>query len=105
MSLPDFIPPIAPLPAVALAPDATAIAPTVGATSAAFSRLVVRGLQQVNDAVLDGQVDMQKLAAGEVGNLHQVMLRLEEARLAFQLMLQVRNRVLESYQELMRTQV
>ena len=33
------------------------------------------------------------------------MIRLEEAALSFQLMLQVRNRVLEAYQDVMRMQV
>jgi flagellar hook-basal body complex protein FliE len=42
---------------------------------------------------------------GNVQNLHQVMIRLEESRLAFQLTMQVRNRLLESYQDVMRMQV
>lgn len=107
MSLPDFLPPVAPLPPV----DAvTAMAlPSAGPGAAVqgpgFGQLVTQGLEQVNGALLDAQVDMQQLAAGNVPNLHQVMLRMEESRLAFQLMLQVRNRLLESYQDVMRMQV
>lgn len=108
MSLPDFLPPIAPLPTVGtlsepLMPTAAGVA--IMAPTVDFSQLVVKGLEQVNDSLLSRQTDMQRLAAGDVGNLHQTMLKLEESRLSFQLMLQVRNRLLESYQELMRTQV
>ena len=108
MSLPDFLAPVAALPSVDPVVQAHPGAPALstGSTQASgFSQLVSQGLEQVNGAVLDSQVDMQRLASGEVDNLHQVMLRMEQSRLSFQLMLQVRNRLLESYQELMRMQV
>lgn len=48
-------------------------------------------------------------AAGVLGNqgvpLHQAVLAAEEASVSFQLMVEVRNKLLESYQELMRMQV
>jgi hypothetical protein len=46
-----------------------------------------------------------ELATGEVDNLHQVMLKLDEAKLSFQLMVQVRNKLLEAYQDILRMQV
>jgi flagellar hook-basal body complex protein FliE len=75
------------------------------ATSTSFGDMVSQGLNQVSDQLKTSQADLQSLAAGNVENLHQVMLRLEESRMSFQLMMQVRNRLLESYQELMRMQV
>lgn len=48
---------------------------------------------------------LQALASGENVSLHHVMIDLEEARLSFQLMAQVRNRLVESYQEVMRMQI
>lgn len=70
-----------------------------------FMQMVSRGLGEVNAQLLAGQADMQQLAAGNVQSLHQVMIRMEEAKLSFQLLMQVRNRVLESYQDLMRMSV
>jgi flagellar hook-basal body complex protein FliE len=67
--------------------------------------MVTEGLSSLNGVLLTSQVDMQQLAVGEVQNLHQIMIRLEESRLSFELMLQVRNRVLEAYQEFMKMQV
>lgn len=82
---------------------ATATGTTVGTTS--FSQLVTNGVTEVNRQLLTSQQDLQSLAMGDVQNLHQVMMRLEESKLSFQLMLQVRNRLLESYQDLMKMQI
>ena len=51
----------------------------------------------------DGQVEA--FVAGEQENLHEVMISMNQAKLAFQLMTEVRNKSLEAYQELMRMQV
>lgn len=108
MTMP-FIAPVVPVvePAQpALAPVASVSAVAAGAMgTTSFSHMVSNGLQQVSTQIQTSQADLQSLATGNVENLHQVMLRLEESRMSFQLMLQVRNRLLESYQELMRMQV
>lgn len=51
----------------------------------------------------DGQIEA--FVAGEQENLHEVTIAMNEARLHFQLMTEVRNKSLEAYQELMRMQV
>ena len=71
----------------------------------AFGELVAEGLQAVNQQLLSAQQDLQRLATGEAANLHEVMVRLEESRIAFDLVMQVRHRVLEAYQDVMRMQV
>jgi flagellar hook-basal body complex protein FliE len=100
--------PLNPLPSIDPR-DAVSGTVTTGAPPAAsgttFSNLVTKGLEQVNDSLLTNQLDIQRLAAGDADNLHRMMIRLEESRLSFQLMMQIRNRLLESYQELMRMQV
>ncbi len=73
--------------------------------SPGFSDLVTQGLQQVNQQLLGSQTDLQQLAVGNAQNLHQIMIRLEESKLSFQLMMQVRNRLLESYQDVMKMQL
>lgn len=70
-----------------------------------FGDLVSHGLDQVNKQLMVNQVDLQQLAVGNVENLHQIMIRLEESRMSFQLMMQVRNRLLEGYQDIMKMQV
>lgn len=45
------------------------------------------------------------LQSGQNVSLHQAVLAMEEASISFQLMVEVRNKLLESYQELMRMQI
>jgi len=76
-----------------------------GVNGVRFGELVSRGIGEVNQQLLTSQVDLQQLATANVQNLHQIMIRLEESRLSFQLLLQVRNRLLEAYQDVMKMQV
>jgi len=62
-------------------------------------------LAEVNASLQRADADLQHLALGDAQNLHQVMINLEEAKLSFQLLMQVRNRALEAYQEVMRMQI
>lgn len=78
---------------------------TTAPADTGFGRMFSEGVAQVNESLLASQVDMQRLATGDVQNLHQVMIRLEESKLSFDLMLQVRNRLLEAYQDVMKMQV
>jgi flagellar hook-basal body complex protein FliE len=79
--------------------------PSLGNEPASFGDLVSQGLQQVNSQLNASQLALQRLATGDVQNLHQVMIGLEESRLSFQLFMQVRNRMLEAYQDIMKMQV
>lgn len=74
----------------------------VGAT---FSELVSNGLQQVNTQLVSSEAALQQLAVGDAQSLHQVMVQMEESRLSFQLLMQVRNRLLEAYQDVMKMQI
>lgn len=77
-------------------------------TSAAtgnFERWLTNEMTDLNDQLNQAEITVQQLAAGEIDNLHQIMISLERAKLSFDLALQVRNKLLESYQEIMRMQV
>jgi flagellar hook-basal body complex protein FliE len=76
-----------------------------GVVATGFGELVSQGVEGVNRQLLASQVDLQQLATGNAQNLHQIMIRLEETRLSFELLLQVRNRLLEAYQDVMKMQV
>ena len=56
---------------------------------------------------LQGRRDamVEDMVRGERIEVHEIMTAAEEAQLAFELMLEVRNKLLESYQEIMRMQV
>lgn len=48
------------------------------------------------------ETGLANFASGEADSLHQVMLSISKAKTAFELTLQVRNRVMEAYQEVLR---
>lgn len=83
--------------------DIAGIKPT--ATTGSFTGWLTREMDAVNSQLLSSEKQIRDLAAGHNDNLHQVMLSLEQARLEFELVLQVRNRLLEGYQEIMRMQI
>lgn len=78
---------------------------SMAASSGGFAAWLDKELASVNTKIVDSDVQLRKLAAGEVDNLHQVMISMEEAKLSFQLALQVRNRLMEAYQDVLRMQI
>jgi flagellar hook-basal body complex protein FliE len=97
---------IAPVTAIeALPPEALdGIAGVQDATGNGFDQLVA-SLQELNSKLVASQESVGQLALGHTDNLHRVMMNMEQTRLSFELMLAVRNKALEAYQDLMRMQV
>jgi flagellar hook-basal body complex protein FliE len=62
----------------------------------------INSLQQKEDVA---NQSVASLAAGEDIELHQVMMAMQEADISFQMAIQVRNKLVDAYQEIMRMQV
>ena len=78
---------------------------STGEGGQSFAGAVADALLDVNAQQLGAQHQVTQLAAGEIDNLHEVVLGVAKADLAFQLVLEIRNQLIHSYQELMRMQV
>jgi flagellar hook-basal body complex protein FliE len=74
------------------------------ADAPAFAGLLEQ-LESLNTRMQAGDAALQSIALGDGAELHRVLMDLESTRLSFDLMLQVRNKMLDAYQELMRLQV
>jgi flagellar hook-basal body complex protein FliE len=88
--------------------SAPAQQPVTGTTETGkpgFDDLVKDFARDVNDLQFQAGHAIDLLATGRAADVHQVMIAVEEASIALDLMLEVRNRVLEGYQELIRMQV
>jgi flagellar hook-basal body complex protein FliE len=86
--------------------DGPAITPgAAGPAPASFGQHVMREINQLNTEMPDTERLTRQFAAGEGVPLHTLMIKLEEARIGFQALVQVRNKVLEAYQDVMRMQV
>jgi flagellar hook-basal body complex protein FliE len=59
-------------------------------------------LKDVNTMQHTADQSIQKMVAGEIKDVHQVMLAAGEAKVAFNMMLEIRNKTMEAYQELIK---
>ncbi|HEX8669702.1 MAG TPA: flagellar hook-basal body complex protein FliE [Allosphingosinicella sp.] len=98
--------PIAPLSglgaAQSLLPSGMAAAP-VGGDS--FVKMLSDGIGAVNQKLVQADNVVRAFAADDSIPVHQVTFALEEARLSLELMMQVRTRLVESYQRIMEMQL
>jgi len=84
---------------------AAALAGPSGAEKTGFKDMLARYLDQVGDLQNEADKAVRDLAAGRTDNLHQVIVAVNEADLSFRLMMQVRNKLVEAYKEIIRMQV
>jgi flagellar hook-basal body complex protein FliE len=70
-----------------------------------FGELVKEFAADVNDLQFQSADAVNRFVTGEATDVHQVMVAVQQAGIAMDLMLEIRNRTLEGYQELIRMQV
>jgi flagellar hook-basal body complex protein FliE len=76
-----------------------------GKSQAGFDNILGSFVREVNAKQTAAGDAVTGLLSGQNVPLHQAMISMEEASVSFQLMVEVRNKLLEGYQELMRMQV
>ncbi|MCK9997081.1 MAG: flagellar hook-basal body complex protein FliE [Candidatus Krumholzibacteria bacterium] len=72
---------------------------------ASFVDQLKNAMTEVNDLQARRETMVEQVVTGEATEVHDVMIAAKESQLAFELLLEVRNKLLESYQEIMRMQV
>jgi flagellar hook-basal body complex protein FliE len=77
--------------------------PSAGGTS--FAERLKDALETVVDTQQQADHEALRVAAGDLSNLHQAAITMEEAKMTLQLAVQVRNKIVEAYQEISRMQV
>lgn len=76
-----------------------------GVMRAEFTSYLDKAVTEVEGKMRAAEVERQKVLTGETNNLHQATIAASEAGIAFSLMVEVRNKLVESYQEIIRMQV
>ena len=74
-------------------------------TTKTFGDFLSESLGKVNGLQQEANVAMEKLASGESQNLHETLLSVEKAEIAFKTMNQIRSKVLDAYREIMKMQI
>lgn len=70
-----------------------------------FSTFLNESLEKVNSLEKESEQYNLKLATGELENIHESMIAAQKADIALQLTMQIRNKVLDAYREIMRMQI
>jgi len=70
-----------------------------------FASMITDMVANVEQQQEKADMAVQQLHAGNAKNLHETMIAMEEADISIRFMVQVRNKALEAYQEIMRMQV
>jgi flagellar hook-basal body complex protein FliE len=109
MTAPAFISPVTTMAqAIANAASTSGVGTPLlsGAEQASgFAASMQAQIHELDRKLKTAQVQSLRLAAGQADSLHQVTLSLEQARIEFQFALQLRNRLVEAWQELWRMQL
>ncbi|MDE3034386.1 MAG: flagellar hook-basal body complex protein FliE [Nitrospirota bacterium] len=95
------IQPSLPLPG---APGAGAAGPA-GSAATGFVGTLKDAIAKVNEVQVEATQAVEKLATGESQNVHQTMIALQKADVSFQLMMQLRNKIVTAYEEIQRMQI
>lgn len=76
-----------------------------GSADASFLQLLGQQLESVNHQHQLADQQVKQLVLGQSDNVHDVVLNVAKADLMFRMVLEIRNRLMDSYQELMRMQI
>jgi flagellar hook-basal body complex protein FliE len=73
-----------------------------GNGSPSFKNMLTEAIQDVDEAHKVSDQQIQKVISGEVQDVHTAMIAMQKADLSFQMMMQVRNKLIDAYHEVMR---
>lgn len=78
---------------------------SAGSVNIPFSDYLKEALDSTNSLLTEADYLADEFAAGRTDNIHQVMIAAEKADVALQFTLQIRNKIMDAYNEIMRMQL
>ena len=79
--------------------------PAIGKDEPSFSDVLSSVFNDVNRMQHNADQSVQKLATGEITDVHQVMVAMNEADVAFKLMMEIRNKLISAYKQIIKTPI
>ena len=77
----------------------------VESTQKGFGTVLKDAIQDINKLQMDADAAITKVQVDKTGSIHEAMIALAKADVSFRAMLQVRNKIIDAYQEVMRMSV
>ena len=78
---------------------------TTDGSSSPFSEFVKRSLADVNRQVVDADQAANDLATGKNQDIHNTMISMQKAEISFELVMQIRNKLMSAYDEIRRMSI
>ncbi len=73
-----------------------------GNADKSFFNMLKDSIHEINELQVDANEQVAKLSRGEIKDVHQVMIAAQEANLTFSMMMQIRNKIIDAYQEIIK---
>ena len=86
-------------------PSLSKFSESKGPESDSFSSFLDKSINDVNDMLVDADKKGTELAVGKSENLHEAMISMEKAETALKLLVQVRNKAMDAYNQIIQMQV
>ena len=84
-------------------PRPTQIADKKDISGPTFKDTLAGFINEANDLSIKADRDIQRMIAGEEIDVHEVMTAVEKASISFEMVMEIRNKLLEAYREVMKT--
>lgn len=73
--------------------------------SRSFGDYLKEMINSTNEEIIKAEDVSNQFAAGKIDDIHKVLIQIEKANVALQFTLQIRNKIMDAYNEIMRMQV
>ena len=67
-----------------------------------FDNILTKSLKEVNSAQNEANSAVESLVAGRTENIHETMIQMQKASISFQMMMEVRNKLVDAYNEIIK---
>lgn len=86
-------------------PNSTTAVSKTRSADGDFTQSLINAIKETEQAQFESDQSIQKMNTGEAKDIHEVMINMEKADISMRLLVSMRNKVLEAYKEIMRTQI
>jgi flagellar hook-basal body complex protein FliE len=93
------------LPNVQEKQSAQAINKALEHSNESFGDMLTQSISDVNNLQNEAGKAMEKMVTGEASDLHDVMIAVEKARTSFDLLMEIRNKTMDMYREVIRMSI
>ena len=104
MSMDKILPLASGIPPI-VDPPSLPVAGGDSGSASAFHGALKEAISSINDIQMEAGQAVNALATGQSQNIHQAMIALQQADVSFQLMMQIRNKLVTAYEEIQRMQI